>query len=299
MNLTEDFKQKVFNALLEQRKNYGGNDKAFATSYGLHPSIWSRIKGGEAPGQLVSQGQILHIARELNVSANERKWNMARTEVYDAISDDVITCQKHSKAMVLVDDCAIGKTYTAKHLSKKLINCFYVDASQCKTKQLFVRSFAKAIGVDSDGKVAHVKENIKYYLSNVLQKPIVIIDEAGDLDYGAFLELKEFWNATENMCGWYMMGADGLRTKIEKGVRGKKVGFREILSRYSNKFMKIVPIGQEDRNLFYRKLITDVLSVNTADKAVIEKLVKQCLATGTDVGGLRRAETLLLLNGAA
>lgn len=299
MNLTEDFKQKVLSSLKEQRQNYGGNDKAFATLYGINPSIWSRLKGGEETGQLVRDNHWLTMARDLNVSMSDRRWNLARTRVYDAIENDVTTCQKHSKAMVLVDDCAIGKTYSAKHLSKTLSNCFYIDASQCKTKQLFVRAFAKAVGVDSDGKVSEVKANIKYYLGNVLQHPVVIIDETGDLDYGAFLELKEFWNATENLCGWYMMGADGLRNKIEKGIRGKKVGYREILSRYGNKFMKIVPVGAEDRQLFYRELITDVLSVNTTNQTVINKLVKQCLAFGGEVGGLRRAETLLLLNGAA
>ena len=68
----------------------------------------------------------------------------------------------------------------------------------------------KTIGVDHNGKYGEVKANIKYYLK-LLPSPIVIIDEAGDLDSKAFLELKEFWNATENACGWYMIGADGLR----------------------------------------------------------------------------------------
>ncbi len=43
--------------------------------------------------------------------------------------------------------------------------------------------------------------------------PLVVLDEAGDLQYEAFLELKALWNATEMCCGWYMMGADGLRRR--------------------------------------------------------------------------------------
>ncbi|MGQ3647375.1 AAA family ATPase, partial [Ornithobacterium rhinotracheale] len=89
-------------------------------------------------------------------------------------------------------------------------NAFYIDCSQAKTKQLFIRLLAKTIGVDSTGRYADVKNTLKTYLA-YLEKPLIVLDEAGDLDYTAFLELKELWNATQGHCGWYMIGADGLR----------------------------------------------------------------------------------------
>ena len=91
---------------------------------------------------------------------NQRKWNTARTEVYDAIQSDVEFCQLHSKGMLLVDDCAIGKTYTAKQLAKTMNNCFYLDGSQSKTKSLFIRALAKVIGLDQTGRIADIKANI-------------------------------------------------------------------------------------------------------------------------------------------
>ena len=97
--------------------------------------------------------------------------------------------------MIFVDDCEIGKTVAAQDLSRRLVNCFYVDASQCKTKRLFINALAQAIGLKEKSKYAETKENIKWYLKS-LDNPIVIVDEAGDLEYPAFLELKEFWNAT-------------------------------------------------------------------------------------------------------
>ncbi|WP_318546324.1 hypothetical protein [Flavobacterium columnare] len=41
-------------------------------------------------------------------------------------------------------------------MSRILKNCFYVDASQAKTKQLFIRLIAKTIGLDNTGKYADV-----------------------------------------------------------------------------------------------------------------------------------------------
>lgn len=294
--ITTEFKQTVIAELLRVRENYSGSDAAFAKQWGINGAVLSRLKHGERDG-LLKDSQWLTIGRELGISATERKWNTARTDVFAIIEEDINFCKQYSKSKICVDDCGIGKSYTAKYLSRKLKNCFYVDASQSKTKQLFIRSIAKSIGIDNTGKYAEVKANMKYYIK-MLPQPIIIIDEAGDLDYTAFLELKELWNATENACGWYMIGADGLRNKIERGISHKKVGFREIFSRYSERYTSVVPANSVDKQHFYRKLITDVLSVNMEDKTDLPTIVKRCLTTdgnGT-IGGLRRAESLLILN---
>lgn len=298
MNITTDFKLKVVAALKEVRTKFGGSDSSFAKQWSINGSVWSRIKNGQTEG-LLKDAQWLNLGRELNVSPNERSWNMARTEVYDAIKNDVEFCQTYAKGMVLVDDCAIGKTFSAKYLAKKLNNCFYLDASQCKTKSQFIRHFARVIGLDSVGRIADVKDNIKYYL-RMLEHPAIIIDEAGDLEYTAFLVLKELWNATEGVCGWYLMGADGLKAKMERGINNRKVGYRELLSRYSDKYMKITPNDRTERMAFYQKMISDVLAVNIKNKSKLPALVKRCLASDAqgDMGGLRRAETILLLNDA-
>ncbi|MGB4776123.1 MAG: ATP-binding protein [Daejeonella sp.] len=296
MLLTNDFKNKVLTALQDVRQNYGGSDQAFAKQWGINNSVYSRLKNGELEG-LLKDTQWLNMGRELGVDQSDRKWNMARTDVFTMIEEDVVFCQNHAKGKICVDDCGIGKTYSAKYLSRTLKNCFYVDASQAKTKQLFIRLIARTIGVDHQGKYAEVKANIKYYLK-MLPNPIVIIDEAGDLDYPAFLELKELWNATEAACGWYLMGADGLREKIDRGIRSKKVGYRELFSRYSERYTTTVPVDRNEKLQFYKKLIGDVLSVNMTDKSKLDEIVKRCLTQDVSgqIGGLRRAESLFILN---
>jgi hypothetical protein len=295
MNLTNDYKEKVLVELLEVRKNFGGSDAVFAKQYNIHSSVFSRIKKGERSG-LLSDAQILNIGRMLGVSVNSRKWNIARTDVFSTIEEEVLFCKENSKARIFVDDCGIGKTFTAKYLSRNVKNCFYLDASQAKTKNRFIKLLAHTLGVDNTGHYADIIANVKYYL-HVLPQPIVIIDEAGDLDYPAFLEIKELWNATEGVCGWYMMGAEGLKAKIERGISHKKVGFREIFSRFSDKFSWSVPLERQERLAFYKKLITDVLTVNTENKELIPTIVKKCLIQQDgNIGGLRRAESLLILN---
>jgi len=295
LQITTEFKNKVIESLLEQRKNFTGTDTVFARQWGINASVYNRLKNGEREG-LIKDSQWLSLGREFGISMTERKWNMARTDVFEVIQEDILFCKAHSKAKICVDECGIGKTYSAKYLSKTLQNCFYVDASQAKSKQLFVRLIARTLGVEHRGKYADVKADIKYYLG-VLPQPIIIIDEAGDLEHNAFLEIKELWNATEGVCGWYLIGADGLRNKFEKGIANKKVGYKELFSRYSERYTSVVPSGSGEKLSFYRKLITDVLSVNMTDKSDLGVIVKRCLATDSGhIGGLRRAESLLILN---
>ncbi|MDR2009231.1 MAG: ATP-binding protein [Bacteroidales bacterium] len=291
MILSSDFKQQVREELL----SFKSNDYVFSRQHGIDNSVLSKIKKGEITN-LISDEQWLNIGKILGITQNKRDWNIARTDVFSIIEEEVMFCKEYSKSRIFIDDCGIGKTFTAKYLSRNIKNCFYIDASQAKTKNRFIRLLAGILGIDNKGSYADIISNIKYYLC-VSTKPVIIIDESGDLDYPAFLEIKELWNATENLCGWYMIGAEGLRAKIERGINNKKVGYREIFSRFSEKYSTAIPLGNHERMCFYRKLITDVLSVNIKNKEQIPQIVKKCLIQQNgNIGGLRRAEALLILN---
>jgi len=296
LNITKEFKEKVVQALITVRENYDGSDKTFAKQYGIAGPVYSRLKSGELDG-LLKDTHWLSLGRELDISQGSRKWKMAKTEVFVEIQEDIIFCQNNAKAMIRVDDCGIGKTFSGKYLSKTLRNCFYVDCSQGKGVIQFIKLVGAAIGVDTGQRLALIKADIKYYLKN-LPNPVVILDEAGDLKQGEFLIIKELWNATENACGWYMMGAEGLETIMNKGMRSHNPGFREVFSRFSEKYSSTAPKGKEAKQQFYRKLITDVLVVNMEDQTELESILLKSLTETQpgQIGGLRRAESLLILN---
>ena len=270
MRLDITFKNKVREAILKDRENYDGNDVEYAKKLGIDKAIYNRMKKGETE-KLISDTKWLIIANDLGVKLREDNWKIARTQIYSEIEDNLAVCKETGMSMILVDDCGIGKTFCAKHIVRQMKNAFYVDCSQAKTKQQFIRLLAKTIGVDNTGRYTDVKTAIKTYLI-YLEKPLIVLDEAGDLDYNAFLELKELWNAAPRQCGWYMIGADGLRAKIDRGISCKKVGYAEIFDRYSN-FVKLVPTGTDDKEQFYRKLIGDVAYVNVEDKEIVGSLI--------------------------
>ncbi|SDC53733.1 ATP-binding protein [Williamwhitmania taraxaci] len=296
LNLTSDFKEKVIEALLEGRKNYDGSDAAFARKNGVSAAVYSRLKNGERE-RLLSDTQWLTVGRNLGVTMNTRKWVMARTDVFTVIEEDILFCKEFSKGKICVDDCGIGKTFAAKYLSRTLKNVFYVDAKQAKTKQRFIRLIAKTIGIEEHGRYTDVKDNLKYYLQ-ILEKPLIILDDVGYVEYAAYMEVLELVDSTEGICGWYQIGDDSLQEKIERGINSKKVGFRAMFSRFSKRYTTVIPFENSEKIRFYKKLLRDVISVNATKDVDIDRLVVKCLRSdnGSVMGDLRRAEGLLILN---
>lgn len=272
MLLTPEFKEKVRQAILADRENFGGSDAAYAKTLGINSSAYSRLKGGETD-RILSDSNWIAIGNQLQVTMRENTWKVARTKVYNEIEDNLRECQDKSQSMILVDDCGIGKTFCARHITRRMRNAFFIDCSQAKTRIPFVKLLARTLGVDDKGKHIDVKSTIKYAL-NVLETPLIVLDEAGDLDYSTLLIIKELWNSSEGNVGWYMMGADGLRSKMQKGINNHKVGFAELFSRFSEKFITLVPTGKEDRRAFYTQLIGDVAIANTA-KVPVNALINQ------------------------
>lgn len=273
MNLNLKFKQNVREAILTNRKTFGGSDSAYAKTLGIPAASFSRLKNGEVE-QILSNNNWLLIGKKLGVSIKKDTWKPARTKVYNEIEDNLHECQRQNQSMILVDDCGIGKTYCAKHIVAGMKNAFYFDCSQAKTRIQFVSKLAQTLGVDDRGKHIEVKENIKYALT-ILEDPLIVLDEAGDLDYSTLLVVKELWNASEGRAAWYMMGADGLKAKINKGIKNHKVGFAELFSRYSEKFITLTPLDQEGKRKFYTQLIGDVATVN-APGADVNTFIRKC-----------------------
>lgn len=153
-----------------------------------------------------------------------------------------------------------------------------------KTKLKLVRKIAAEFGVDAKGKYSDVYDDLVFYLRSI-ENPLIILDEAGDLQYEAFLELKALWNATERCCAWYMMGADGLKEKINRSIECKKVGYTEMLSRYGDRYSKVTPDEAGDRRAFLNEQARIVATVNAPEGTDIAQMVRK---TG---GGLRRVYT--------
>lgn len=281
--ITTANKQKIAQAIASARGNYP-SDAKHAASLGLTGSVYSAVKNGQTD-KVLSDANWISIARKLGVSLrDEMEWKAARTATFQYVTAQLETIQARGLSALLCDLPNIGKTYTARHYVKTHANAVYVDCSQVKTKLKLVRRIASEFGVDAKGRYADVYDDLVYYLRS-MDTPLVILDEAGDLQYEAFLELKALWNATERCCAWYMMGADGLKEKIRRSIECKKVGYTEMLSRYGDRYSRVTPDDAKEREAFLREQARVVAKVNAPDGADVQLIVRK------SGGGLRRVYT--------
>ncbi|MBB4807432.1 hypothetical protein HNP38_002738 [Chryseobacterium defluvii] len=273
--ITLEQKQNICNAVLNGRGKFNGTDIAYAKSIGIDKTVYSQIKDG-AIENILSFGQWLNIGSKFQTAKNNYEMKLVRTEVYTVLEDNFNFCQATRTSMMLADDCGIGKTRCSMDIVSKMKNAFYVDCSQSHTKVRFVKQLAATLGCDTTGKYYDILETVKYAL-NMIENPFICVDEFGDLEYNAYLELKGIMNATKHNCTWYAIGADGLKAKITKGINNHKVGFAEIFRRLSDDFVTIVPKNPEERKEFYVKLFGDVAYVNLKDKNQVNEVVKKCM----------------------
>ena len=283
MEITNEIKKRIMTAIADNRVNYP-SDAKHAASLGISPAVYSQLKQGQTV-KVLSEANWISMARRLGVELRPgMEWKAAKTATFKYIWAQLTACQNSSLSAIMCDMPNIGKTFTAREYVKGHRNAIYVDCSQVKTKRALVRKIAKEFGVGTNGTFGDIYEDLVYYIRTVDQ-PLIILDEAGDLAYEAFLELKALWNATERCCAWYMMGADGLKAKIDRSVEGKKVGYAEMLSRYGDRFCKVTPDDGKERQAFLMDQARVVAEANAPKGADVRQIV---LKAG---GALRRVYT--------
>lgn len=260
--MNTNLKTKVIEAIKQQRL-YFPSDAKHAIALDIHPTQYNLVKNGNADN-IISDGKWASLARRLDVQLkDEPEWKTAKTEVFKFIYTQLTFCQNGSLSGLLCDISDIGKTYAACQYVRKHKNAVHIDCAQVKSKQKLIRAIAKEFGVPHTGRYSDVYEDLVFYIKSI-ETPLIVLDEAGDLDYPAFLELKALWNATERACGWYMMGAEGLEAKITRNKDLKKVGYTEIFSRFGNRYQSIVPFGKEARVDFLQLQVNQIARANGA-----------------------------------
>lgn len=283
MEITISIKKRILAAMEANRENYP-SDAKHAASLGIATSVYSQLKAGQTE-RVLSEASWISMARRLGVELRPgMEWKAAQTATFRYIWAQLTACQNGCLSAIMCDMPNIGKTFTAREYVKQHRNAVYVDCSQVKTKRALVRKIAKEFGVSANGTFSDIYEDLVFYIRTV-ETPLVVLDEAGDLAYEAFLELKALWNATERCCAWYMVGADGLKAKIDRSVEGKKVGYAEMLSRYGDRFCKVTPDDGKERQAFLIEQARVVAEANAPEGVDAGALARK---TG---GALRRVYT--------
>jgi hypothetical protein len=264
-SLTHEQKQAISAKLLEAYALSGVQSRAkYATRIGITSSDFSNIASAKwaSNDKLVGHGKWLRIARSIGFEFTAaEKWVTARTETFITISKQLEVCQQESLAAIFCDRAGIGKTHAAKEYANTHANAFYINGGLSPNRFRFARALAQAAGLDAKGSAEDVLEDFMYYMKSI-ERPILIIDEAGDMDNSTYRLLKRLYNELEFHCGFYMMGAPDLKKRIEASIRLRRNSFEEVYSRFGGRYIQVVPSEPNAQRKFLEAQVMQVCKAN-------------------------------------
>jgi DNA transposition AAA+ family ATPase len=258
----------------------------YATSIGISSSDFSNIENRKwrANDRLIGVEKWLRIARTVGFEFSERqKWITAPTVTYHTITKQLKACQSESLTNIFCDEAGIGKTYTCRDFAATHRNAFYLNGGSFPNRWRFIRALAQSMGLDPKGKAEEVLEDVIYYLKS-LEHPLIIIDEAGDLDNSTYRMLKRLYNELELHCGFYMVGARDLEKRIDASIRLRRNSFEEVFSRFGGRYTHVLPKDREKRQEFMRK---EKLSLCHANGLNDQEKINQLLSSPGDLRAVR------------
>lgn len=269
--MDKETRQRIIELLSERKEHYESNTR-YAAVLGINTAQLSRLLNGDIEG-ILAERKWIDIANRYDVLTSS--WVPARTQVYLYITTQLEDCHRNRRCALLCDEAGIGKSYTARYYCATHANAIYVDCSQAKTKRKLIRTIGRELGVTSDNKTFEAYyDEIKYRLRTMPAAPLIVLDEFGDLRREAIMEVKALWNNTAGLCGWYVMGANGLRALFERGVRNNVLGFAELFSRFGGEYGRVTPEGEKERNTYMLKDCVQIIRANAPERNAKEIAIR-------------------------
>ena len=190
----------------------------------------------------VSPATLSKIEQDNWESINEKLWrkiglkvlNTSKPELFE--TNDFKSClnaceiaRKNRFMVGLTGDTGTGKT-TALETVAMGKNTFYVPYDKTmKPKQFFV-SLLREMGIAFDGSINEMVNRIAEEL-NVMNSPLLIIDEAGKITHTMILYLHVLRDKTIKNCGIVLGGMPYFKSNLIKFSNKQKEGYAEFLRR--------------------------------------------------------------------
>lgn len=212
---------------------------------------------------------------------NQHDWKIAGTATVNILRGLMDYAKESGVSRIFCDIPDMGKTVAAEVHCKSKPNSWYVDCSQHKYRREFILALCRASGSDDSGTFNECYADLVEHIKRIAREggnPQFVLDEFGDLDHKALLELKALWNAVNGhddgrMCSFFLLAADGAEKKFTR-LKGKnKHGYGEIYRRFGSTILRISPMCYEERKIFIREHAKVIAALN-APGVKIDDLMK-------------------------
>jgi len=294
IQFTDDEKKRITEMVAQLQEQTGSvSDRKFAVKLGISNATLTYIKKDDTRAR-VGDGTWLILAQAVNFTRNaDDVWHFAETKVSKYLFTQFAAAQQFGATAMMADEPGIGKTFCMKEYARTHADVMCIDCSVSNTKASFIRAIAKAVGVPGKGRLQEVLDSAIYAVK-LMDKPLFIFDEAGDLENSALLQLKKLYNALEGRCGIYLLGSDGFKSKIQRGVEYDKLGYTEIFSRFDCNFKKALSANLKEQADEMKQMAASVMKANGLSEDELKTAIANCFDPRRGRCDLRRTEREVL-----
>lgn len=245
MEITNNEKQQIATKLKAYVAKYTSQNKAVASMKGTSAGTVSNILNGK--WENISEDMWRKVSDQVkSVGGNDDGWQIVETQAFHDITLALRDSQNYKNVTWVVGEAGSGKTTTARIFGEENKEVFYILCSEDLHKGDFVREIATKMGIRTDGYT--VRELWTTIQDELIQMdaPLLVFDEADKLIESVFQYFISLYNNIEDKCGVVFLSTDYIKTRISRGLRCKKRGYKEFYSRIGRKYFELEDTTPQD-----------------------------------------------------
>lgn len=245
MEMTNNEKQLIADKLRAYVAKYASQNKAVASMKGTSAGTVSNILNGK--WENISEDMWRKVSDQVkSVGDNDGGWQIVETQAFHDITLALRDAQDYKNVTWVVGEAGSGKTTTARIFGEENKEVFYILCSEDLHKGDFVREIATKMGIRTDGYT--VRELWMTIQDELIQMdaPLLVFDEADKLIESVFQYFISLYNKIEDKCGVVFLSTDYIKTRISRGLRCKKRGYKEFYSRIGRKYFELEDTTPQD-----------------------------------------------------
>lgn len=245
MEMTNNEKQLIADKLRAYVAKYASQNKAVASMKGTSAGTVSNILNGK--WENISEDMWRKVSDQVkSVGDKDGGWQIVETQAFHDITLALRDAQDYKNVTWVVGEAGSGKTTTARIFGEENKEVFYILCSEDLHKGDFVREIATKMGIRTDGYT--VRELWMTIQDELIQMdaPLLVFDEADKLIESVFQYFISLYNKIEDKCGVVFLSTDYIKTRISRGLRCKKRGYKEFYSRIGRKYFELENTTPQD-----------------------------------------------------
>jgi DNA transposition AAA+ family ATPase len=245
-----------------------------AAQIGVAASTIDNLKNGRT--DKVSDEMLRKLAAYFGIqeSVNEFVWNFYETPQVQIINKSIQSAFEMKRMIGIVGNTGFGKTTALRDFQSENANCAYVLCDALMTQSDLAINIAKALGLQSDGKIRDILIRVTKYM--IEKESILILDDASKLRNENFGLIQIIYDQTERRATIVLSGLQRLQSGVKHKAEKDKMNFREFYRRIAY-WRELPPL--------HASTIKSIAGDYNLDKEVVKLLVSKC----DNYGSLRNA----------